>query len=75
MAKCASKRVRDSPSEWRPAEKIIAQKEEATFNKKRKRSVKVLYLVQWRDQPLSEATWEPKCNINAELFAEWTCRR
>jgi hypothetical protein len=37
--------------------------------------VKVLYLVQWRDQPLSEATWEPKCNINAELFAEWTCRR
>jgi hypothetical protein len=75
MAKCASKRVRASSPEWRPAEKIIAQKEEVTFNKKRKLSVKVLYLVQWRGESRCAATWEPKRNINAELFAEWTSTR
>ena len=57
---------------WHDAEQILDQKEEATFNKKRKRSVKVLYLVRWRGEPCSAASWEPKCNINAELFAEWT---
>ncbi len=64
-----------SKGDWLPAEKILDQKEEATFNKKRKRSVKVLYLVQWRGEPRSAASWEPKCNINAELFAEWTSSR
>ena len=64
-----------SKGDWLPADKILDQKEEATFNKKRKRSVKVLYLVQWRGEPCSAASWEPKCNINAELFAEWTSSR
>jgi hypothetical protein len=59
-------------SDWLPAEKILDEKEEETFNKKRKRSVKVLYLVQWRGEPCSAPSWEPKRNINAELFAEWT---
>jgi hypothetical protein len=55
---------------WHDAEQILEQKEEEIF-KKRKRSVKVLYLVRWRGEPRT-TSWEPKCNINAELFAEWT---
>jgi hypothetical protein len=58
---------------WLPAVQILDQKEEEIC-KKRKRSVKDLYLVQWRGEPCT-TSWEPKRNINAELFAEWTQHR
>jgi hypothetical protein len=58
----------DASGQWYKAERIIAEKR---VSLKRKRQM--MYLVRWRGCQPSQDSWEPRANLNEELFTEWKC--
>jgi hypothetical protein len=61
---------------WYEAEQIIAEREQPCFSNKRKRHATVtMYLVRWRGSPCPADSWEPKANVNDELYFQWANSR
>ena len=75
-ANASSKSELDGNHTWFEADRILEEKEmhcdTCPKNKRKRQATIVMYRVRWRGNPPPSDSWEPRANLNDELFAQWS---